>query len=162
MSNHASHYDIPLTMATIPGSLRMLVKKELCRIPIWGRAMKASEYISIDRTDRHQAKKDLELAKQKMESGIILWMAPEGTRSRTGELQPFKKGGFLLAFQTDAIIIPMSIRGAFNVLPPKTLDFQLHQHVDIHFSQPIDTKNYSIRDRERLMKDVEQAIRQAI
>ncbi len=154
MCNHSSHYDIPLSCVAIPGSLRMLAKSELYRVPIWGQGMKAAEFLSINRNDREQAKKDLARAKEKMESGIILWVAPEGTRSRTGKLQPFKKGGFMLAYQTQAIIIPIGIRGSFNILPPKTLRFNIHEHAEVHIGKPIDIKNYKIKDRAKLMDDV--------
>ncbi len=158
MCNHSSHYDIPLSCVAIPGSLRMLTKSELFRVPIWGHAMKASEFISIDRNDRKQAQKDLARAKEKMQTGIILWVAPEGTRSRTGKLQPFKKGGFILAYQTQAIIIPIGIRGSYNILPPKATRFNLHQKAEVHIGKPIDVRNYKIKDRAKLMDDVKNSI----
>jgi len=158
MCNHSSLYDIPLSFASVPGSLRMVVKKELFKVPIWGRAMKMSDFICLDRGNKDEAKKALIEAKEKMQSGIIIWMAPEGTRSRTGKLQPFKKGGFLLAYQTDAIIIPLAIKGSFDILPPKTINFQLGRHVDIYLGKPIDIRNYKIKDRPQLMKDVENGL----
>lgn len=158
MCNHSSHYDIPLSCVAIPGSLRMLAKSELFRVPIWGRAMKAAEFLSIDRNNKEQARKDLATAKEKMQSGIILWVAPEGTRSRTGKLQSFKKGGFMLAYQTQAIIIPIGIRGSFNILPPKTTRFNLHEKVEVHIGKPIDVINYKITSRAKLMDDVRQSI----
>jgi len=108
MLNHSSLYDIPLTFVAIPKSIRMISKKELLRIPLFGKAMKSAEHIFIDRKDREQAIKDLHLAKQKMESGLIVWVAPEGTRSKTGELGEFKKGGFITAIQAGATIVPIS------------------------------------------------------
>jgi len=158
MCNHSSLYDIPLSTVAVPGSLRMMAKRELFKVPLWGRAMKKSGFIPIDRNNRAQAKKDLDYAKEKMKSGIMIWIAPEGTRSKTGKLQSFKKGGFMLAYQTDAIIIPIGIRGAQQILPAKTLDFNLNQHVDIYIGQPIDTKDYKIREREKLMDDVKHSI----
>lgn len=160
MCNHSSHYDIPLSFLASPGSLRMIAKKELFKVPIWGQAMRKAEFLSIDRDDSGEAKKVLDLAKEKMKSGIVIWIAPEGTRSKTGLLQPFKKGGFMLAYQTDAIIIPIGIRGSFNLLPPKTLDFHVHEHASVHIGTPIDTLNYKIKDRALLMKVVENSIRE--
>jgi len=75
MSNHRSHYDIPLIFVTLPGSIRMLTKKELFRVPVWGRGLKAAEFLSIDRRNHGQALKDLEFAKEKMKDGIVLWIA---------------------------------------------------------------------------------------
>ena len=158
MSNHRSHYDIPLIILNLPGSIRMLTKKELFRVPIWGRGLTAGEFISIDRSDLAQAKKDLASARAKMESGVVLWIAPEGTRSRTGMLGPFKKGGFIMAIEAGATIIPVGIRGSQNVLWPKTWDFFLGQHVEIHIGQPIEAAGYTLDRKEQLMEDVRTAI----
>lgn len=162
MSNHTSLYDIPLLYMALPGSIRMLAKKELFRIPIWGHAMRAAEYISIDRNNKVRAIQGLKYAQEKMESGIILWIAPEGTRSRDGKLGPFKKGGFVLALKTNAIIIPIGIRGAAKVMPPKTFDICLNQRAQVHIGQPIDTTQYSQENTEELMKAVEKSIREAL
>ena len=160
MCNHSSLFDIPLTFLGLPGSIRMLTKKELFRIPIWGKGMQVAEFIPIDRHNRQQAIQDLEVARRKMESGIILWVAPEGTRSRTGQLLPFKKGGFRLAMQTGAIIVPIGIRGTHEVLPPGTWDIRLKKHVEIHIGSPINTSEYEEKAPSQLMQDVEKQIRE--
>lgn len=160
MSNHSSLCDIPLIFVTMPGSIRMLTKSELFDVPIWGRGMREGEFISVDRDNRRQAIKDLQAAQKKMESGIIVWVAPEGTRSQTGELGPFKKGGFMLAMKTGATIVPVGIRGAFHVLPAKTLDFQLGSHAEVHIGNPIDASKFTAKTRDKLMQDVEQQLRQ--
>ncbi|GLI33737.1 lysophospholipid acyltransferase family protein [Desulforhabdus amnigena] len=160
MSNHSSLYDIPLTFMALPGSIRMLTKKELFEVPIWGRGMAAGEFISIDRNNRRQAFRDLQEARKKMESGIILWVAPEGTRSRTGKLGPFKKGGFMLALQTGATIVPVGIRGANEVLPAKTTDLHVGCHAEFHVGRPIDTSRYSKKQINELMEEVENQIRE--
>ncbi len=160
MTNHSSMYDIPFTFVAMPGSIRMLAKKELFSVPLWGTGMKEGEFISIDRHNRRQAFKDLEEARKKMESGIILWVAPEGTRSRTGKLKPFKKGGFMLALQTRAIIIPVGIRGAFEVLPPGTLNFNLGRHLEFHIGKPIDASQFSRKQIDELMRLVREQIQE--
>jgi len=154
MSNHRSLYDIPLSILSLPGSIRMLTKKELFRIPLWGRGMAAGEFISIDRHNIEQAKKDLKAAGEKMEDGIVLWIAPEGTRSRTGRLGSFKKGGFILAIETGAQIIPVGIRGSEKVLPAKTWDFYLDQQVAIHIGKPIDASAYTLENKDALIEAV--------
>ncbi|MDY0039887.1 MAG: lysophospholipid acyltransferase family protein [Desulforhabdus sp.] len=160
MSNHSSLCDIPLIFVTMPGSIRMLTKKELFDVPIWGRGMREGEFISVDRDNRRQALKDLQEAQRKMESGIILWVAPEGTRSQTGKLGHFKKGGFMLAMKTGATIIPVGIRGAFHVLPAKTLDFQLGSPVEVHIGEPVDASKFTAKTRNQLMQQVEQQLLQ--
>ena len=141
MSNHQSYYDIPLLYMTIPdkANLRMIAKKELYRIPLWGRGLKTAEFISIDRSDHEKSMESMEAAKEKMKNGIMIYVAPEGTRSRDGKLGEFKKGGFLLAIQTESIIIPIGLRGTEKAMPPDTWDFSLGQKLEAHVGTPIDT-----------------------
>ncbi|MFZ5843586.1 MAG: lysophospholipid acyltransferase family protein [Pseudomonadota bacterium] len=162
MCTHASHYDIPLSFVALPGSLRMLAKKELSRIPIFGQAMRAAEFIFIDRHNREQALKDLAAARFKMESGIVLWVSPEGTRSANGELLPFKKGCFHLAIDTQAIIIPVAIRNISKVLPKGTFNLNLGVDTEVHIGTPIDASGYSLEQRQALSEQVERSMRQLL
>jgi 1-acyl-sn-glycerol-3-phosphate acyltransferase len=161
MSNHASHYDIPLILMAMPGSIRMISKKEIFRIPLFGYALKKAEFLTLDRNNSQQALKDLEVVKEKMQSGIITWVAPEGTRTRHGNLNPFKKGVFMLALQTKATIIPVGIRGSGKILPPDTWNFNMEEEVEIHINPPIDTQNYTVATRGELMAAVRQSIAEA-
>lgn len=153
LSTHASQYDIPATFVALNGSIRMLAKKELYRIPLLGSAMRAAEFPSVDRHNRQQALQDLATAKRMMESGIVLWAAPEGTRSCDGQLLPFKKGCFHLALDTNAIIVPIAFRGIHQVLPAHTWRFNLGQPVQLHVGQPIDTSRYAPEQLTQLMAD---------
>jgi 1-acyl-sn-glycerol-3-phosphate acyltransferase len=158
MSNHRSHYDIPLMNLTMPGSVRMLTKKEFFKVPLWGRGLVAGEFISIDRSDFEQAKKDLDAARAKMESGVVLWIAPEGTRSRTGRLGPFKKGGFVMAVESGATIIPVGVQGTENVLKPKTSEFFLDKDVTITIGTSIEASRYTMEDKDQLIDEVRASI----
>ncbi|MBN1684532.1 MAG: 1-acyl-sn-glycerol-3-phosphate acyltransferase [Gammaproteobacteria bacterium] len=158
ISNHASHYDIPLMIASFPKSIRMMAKSELFKVPIWGRAMRTAEMIPVNRSNAKKALSDLKYAKEKIENGIRIWIAPEGTRTRTGELGAFKKGAFVLAQQTNAVIVPIAICGSGKILPPKTLDFCLNQKVAIHIAKPIDSAKYAPSERQKLMDDVRNSI----
>lgn len=154
LCNHSSHYDIPASFAALPGSIRMLAKKELYRIPVLGRAMHAAEFPSVDRHNSQRARDDLERARAMMESGIVLWAAPEGTRSPDGRLLPFKKGCFRLALDTDAVIIPVAIRGIHRVLPARTFDLNLGQPVDLLVGQPIDAAAFREKGLDALIGEV--------
>ena len=159
MSNHQSLYDIPLLFVALPGSIRMLTKKELFRVPIWGRGMRAAEFVSIDRKDREQALRDLDEARRKMDDGIVLWLAPEGTRSRDGRLGTLKKGGFILAIETAATIVPIGIRGSASVLPPGTFfGARLGRTAEVHVGKPIYAGDYSTERRDELMSEVARRI----
>jgi len=158
MLNHSSLYDIPISLLAIPQSIRMITKKELFSIPFFGRAMRAAEHIKIDRQNRDKAIADLERAKEKMRSGIMIWAAPEGTRSEDGLLKPFKKGCFITAIQAKAKIIPVGIRGAAELLPAKTWQFQLKQNIEVHIGKIIDAAKYSLENKESLIATTEQEI----
>ena len=159
MSNHLSLYDIPLIFAAFPGvSVRMIAKKELFSIPVFGWGIKAGECISIDRNNHRQALRDLEIAKQKMLSGIKIWIAPEGSRSRTGQLGVFKKGGFKLAINTKAMIVPVTIVGSDKLLPAKTFDFSVGEAITVHIGKPIDAGSYSLPELPDLMQVVREQI----
>lgn len=154
MSNHQSLYDIPVLFAALKGRLRMVAKKELFKVPVWGQALGVAEFISIDRKDRYKAVQSLKEAARLMQSGINVWIAPEGTRSRDGKLLPFKKGGFMLALETGAQIVPVAITGAWSVVPPKSFRLRLGQRVEVEFGQPIDASAYGMENRDALMREV--------
>lgn len=158
LCSHASHYDIPLSFVALPGSIRMLAKKEMFGIPLLGPAMRAAEFPSVDRSNHDRALADLERAKAMMESGIVLWAAPEGTRSPDGELGHFKKGCFHLALDTQAIIVPVGIRGNERVLPARTWHINLGQQVDFCVGEPLDSRQYSREQLPELMAEVRRRI----
>lgn len=163
MCNHSSLYDIPLSFKAFPqSSIRMLAKKELSRIPIMGKGMAAAEFPFIDRKNRQHAMSDLEYAEQLMKSGIILWIAPEGTRSKDGKLASFKKGAFITAIQAKATIIPIGIRGAFDIIPAKTFSINLKQEAEIHIGQPIDAAQFSMNQKEQLIEKTHAAIKELV
>lgn len=153
LCNHSSHYDIPVSFAHLPGSIRMLAKKELFSIPLFGPTLRAGEFPSINRGNRHQAVRDLENARRLMESGIVLWAAPEGTRSADGKLLPFKKGCFHLALDTDAIIVPLAIRGIHQVLPARSWKLNLGMPVEVEIGEPIDASRYGAERLPELVAD---------
>lgn len=163
MCNHSSLYDIPLSMCAFPNhSLRMLAKKEMASWPLIGHGMKAAEFLFIDRKNKRQAIQDLEKVKHLMDSGIVMWIAPEGTRSLNGKLAPFKKGAFITAIQSNATIIPIGIRGAFDILPAKTLQLNINQNAEIHIGKPIDATKYTLENKEELIKIVHDEVQQLI
>lgn len=161
MCNHSSNYDIPLSIMIFPDvPLRMLSKKELSKIPILSRTMKGLEFVFIDRKNHTQAVKDLESARKLMESGIVMWISPEGTRSRSGELLKFKKGGFVTAINSKATIIPVGIRGAYNIMRPDSAVLNMKPKAEIHIGTPIDTSNFTLKDKDELIKLVRNQISQ--
>jgi len=142
MSNHQSLWDIPVVHLAICGcwplSLRMIAKKEMFELPVIGTAMKAADFVAVDRKDPEQAARGLAEARRKIAEGVVMWIAPEGTRSRDGVLGPFKRGGFLLAARARVPVIPVTLDGTRDILaagsvvvhPGVTVRVTLHPPVD--------------------------------
>lgn len=159
MCNHASHLDIPVSLVSLAGwSVRMMAKKELYRIPLFGKAMLSADFPMIDRKNRRQSLKDLAHARELMKNGIIVWVAPEGTRSMTGELGEFKRGAFVMAIDAKATIIPMGIRGAHKILPAQTLGLNLGERVDVFIGETIDASQYTSKEKDVLLSRVRESI----
>ncbi len=160
MCNHSSLFDIPITYRAFPDiSLRMLAKKEMSKLPFMGKAMQQAEFPFIDRKNRRQAIKDLEVIHTMLESGIVMWIAPEGTRSPDRHVAPFKKGGFITAIQTKATIIPIGVRGAYDILPSRTLKCFLNQNAEVHIGEPIDASKFTLENKEELVEKTHAAIK---
>ncbi|MDF1757203.1 MAG: lysophospholipid acyltransferase family protein [Legionellaceae bacterium] len=163
MCNHSSLFDIPLSLTAFPDhSIRMLSKKEIAKIPIMGGGMIAAEFPLIDRENRRQAIKDLAAVAELMKTGIVMWIAPEGTRSPDGKLGKFKKGGFITAISTKAKIIPIGIRGAASILPARTHRFNINQKAELHIGKPIDAANYKLAQKDELLEEVQASIKELL
>lgn len=163
MSNHQSVYDIPVLFQALPMQLRMVAKQELFRIPIWGRAMRYSGFVAIDRSNRDRAIASLSLAKKKMQDeGVSIWIAPEGTRSPTGKMGDFKSGGFHLALDTGLRILPVSLIGTFEILRTGTAEVNEGAEVRVVVHPPIDPVAYGPARRAELTVDVRAVIASAL
>jgi 1-acyl-sn-glycerol-3-phosphate acyltransferase len=160
MSNHQSLYDIPVLLQTLPWSVRMVSKKEIFLIPIFGHAMRAAEFISIDRQDRASAIASLRGARALLASGVVVWIAPEGTRSADGRLGPFKKGGFVLAEEADIPILPITVDGTCRILPARTTDIHLGETVRVTLHPR--SRRGDFPSREAWMTHVRDAIASAL
>ena len=163
MSNHQSHLDIPMLYATLPSpTIRMLGKKELFQIPIWGRGLRAAEFIEVDRTNHARAMRSIEYAAKLVRDGVSIYLAPEGTRSRDGRIGPLKKGGFHLALGTGAPIVPVAIRGTIEILPRGAKVMQKGREVSVTIGSPIAVEGRELDDlmaevRNFLVQNVENA-----
>ena len=152
MSNHQSHLDIPMLYATLPSpTIRMLGKKELFQIPLWGRGLRAAEFIEVDRSNHARAVQSIEQAARLIRDGVSIYLAPEGTRSRDGRIGKLKKGGFHLALDTNTPIVPAAIRGTIDILPRGGKVMQKGKRVDVTIGAPIPVEG---RDLPGLMDEV--------
>jgi 1-acyl-sn-glycerol-3-phosphate acyltransferase len=158
MSNHQSHYDIPVMFQALRRRVRMVAKQELFKIPGWGPAMRMAGFVEIDRKDRVAAIQSLESAKQAIAQGTSIWIAPEGTRGPGDKLLPFKQGGFHLALGSGARILPVSIDGTNRVLPAHGRIVTPGVEVRVTVHDPVRPAQYGQERREELAARVRQAI----
>ncbi len=157
MGNHQSNFDILALYAALPVRFSWIAKEELFRIPFFGFAMRRAGYIPLDRGDGRRALKSMEEAARKIRDGVSVIVFPEGTRTRDGNLLPFKRGGFLLAARAGVPIVPFTINGTARINPAKTLRLR-KGNVSISFSAPIETTGSTGKKRDDLIGRVRNAI----
>src|SRR5690606_11046135 len=162
MSNHQSLYDIPVVYQSLRRRLRMVAKRELFRVPLWGAAMRRAGFICVDRSDRSAAIASLAAARGELARGTSTWIAPEGTRSETGRPGEFKQGGFHLAIDPGARILPLTISGTRAVLPSHGRRVRNGVTVRVTVHPPIDTAAYGSERRAELVAAVRAAIESAL
>jgi 1-acyl-sn-glycerol-3-phosphate acyltransferase len=165
MSNHQSLYDIPVLFQVVGPNVRMIAKRELFGVPIFGGALRASGFVAIDRSDRNEAIRSLDRARAVLQGGTHVWIAPEGTRSRTGKLLPFKKGAFYLAFEAGLPILPVTLSGTREALPAKGLRSIPGAKVRVTLHPHLDPRPYAARGkagRQELMDEVRNTIESAL
>ncbi|MGH7546263.1 MAG: lysophospholipid acyltransferase family protein [Gemmatimonadota bacterium] len=153
-ANHQSMYDVYILATRIPVRYHFVAKRELRRIPVFGRAAAAAGHVFIDRADRSSAIESLRRAGAKMhEARSSAVVFPEGTRSRTGELQPLKKGPFRMALEAGVPIVPTVLDGTFDILPKGGRRIRPRE-VTIWFGDPVDPTAYGYVNRDALIAEV--------
>jgi 1-acyl-sn-glycerol-3-phosphate acyltransferase len=141
MSNHESYLDVPVLFATCPAPLRMIAKRELFAVPIWGRAMLDAGFIPVERSgDKEKAKAAMRRAADTIRSGVNLWIAPEGTRRNDGALGKLKRGGFRLAIDTGTPIVPVRLDGVGRLMPRGAYYPALDGEVSVRFDEVIEVE----------------------
>ncbi len=120
VSNHQSTFDIMAHFIALPCRIRFLAKVELFRVPLFGHAIRAMGMVPVDRSSHHTFRSIEEGARRVASLGLSIIVYPEGTRTRTGDLLPFRKGAFALAVHTGLPILPTTISGGLEAWPPKT------------------------------------------
>lgn len=116
MSNHQGAFDIPALQWAIPADFRWVAKKSLFKVPLIGWCMSLAGHIPIERENSVSAFKSLEAAVDRIRSGVSVVIFPEGTRSQSDDLLPFKRGAFMLAVKSGVPVVPVAIKGTKGVL----------------------------------------------
>ena len=156
-ANHQSNVDPPVLYRAVHPRLHVLYKHEIDRIPVLARAFRMAGFIPIDRHNKEAAMRSIDQGAASLRAGNSFLIFPEGTRSKTDELLPFKKGGFRMAIKAGAPIVPVAISGGraamvkgSAIIRPVTLTVRL--------GKPIETAGSSVEDRDALIGRVRQEI----
>src|ERR1700721_48285 len=145
MSNHVSNLAPPITIPLIPRRTSVMVKKELFRVPILGRAMRIGSLVPVDRGNRDAGIESVRYAKQVVQQGLNMTIYVEGKRSFDGKLLPFKKGPFYLGRECKVPIVPITISGTEAVMPKARFAISPGT-VTVEFHEPIEPSDFGTRD----------------
>lgn len=159
VANHVSWFDVPALAGHLPGKYRFVAKKELTKVPFFGPAWQAAGHIAIDRFDRTKAIDSLAVARRKLEEDRpTVVMFAEGTRSRTGELRPFKKGAFILGIQTGVEVVPAAILGSREIMAKGSWRIRTGGTIRVRFGTPISVDGLEMKDRDDLTERAHRAV----
>lgn len=152
-SNHESNVDPPVLFQALHKRLHVLFKAELTKLPVLGAVMVAGGFVPVERDRREASMASIERAAESIRSGNSFLIFPEGTRSRTAEMLPFKKGGFIMAIKAQAPIVPVAVSGGRAAMR-KGSWFVRPVMVDVRIGAPVETAGRSLDDRDDLIEIV--------
>jgi 1-acyl-sn-glycerol-3-phosphate acyltransferase len=158
--NHASNVEPPVLFAALSGlfpRMRILYKAELRKLPILVRAFDLAGFVPLERGNRDQSLPAIARAANALRDGNSFLIFPEGTRSRTGDLLPFKKGGFIMALQAQAPVVPVAIKGARDAMKKGSLIIR-PVRVTVSFGPPIETAGLTMDQRDALIARARSAV----
>ncbi len=161
LANHSSLLDIPVLQYGLDNDFRIIYKKELEKIPVFGYGLKKSPYIAVVREDPREAMSSIENAIKTIQKGASVLIFPEGTRSSDGKLQEFKRGAFLLAARSNKPIVPVAIVGTSKLLPSKKFDIR-RGDVRLIIGEPIVFNIQTRNDEKELITKVYSIIKEMI
>ena len=159
--NHTSNIEPPilyLVLCALHPRLNILYKAELRKaIPVLRRAFDVIGFVPIERGSRERSMRSIDAAAASLRSGESFLIFPEGTRSRTGKLLPFKKGGFIMALKGEAAIVPVAIQGAAAAMKKGSPIIRPVQ-VSVRIGLPIETAERTVESRDALVSETRTAI----
>jgi 1-acyl-sn-glycerol-3-phosphate acyltransferase len=156
-SNHQSNVDPPVLFTAVHPQLHILYKAEINAIPILARAFRFGGFIPVDRRNKEAGMRSIEAGAASLRAGNSFLIFPEGTRSRTADLLPFKKGGFIMAIKAQAPIVPIAVQGARDAMR-KGSAFIRPVVVSIRVGEPIETTGVTLDQRDQLITTTRERI----
>jgi 1-acyl-sn-glycerol-3-phosphate acyltransferase len=157
-ANHQSNVDPPVLFSALHPRMHILYKHEIDRIPVLARAFRMGGFIPIDRRRKESAMRSIDAGAESIRAGHSFLIFPEGTRSKTDELLPFKKGGFIMAIKSGAPIVPVAIEGGREAMQRGSAIVR-PVRISIRIGAPIETAGVALEDRDVLIERVRQAIK---
>ena len=148
-ANHQSNIDPPILFNALHSRLHVLFKAELKKLPLLGKAFQVGGFVPIDRANRDQSMAAIEQVAQSLRDGNSFLTFPEGTRSRTGALLPFKRGPFLMALKAQVPVVPVAVQGGTESMR-KGSRLVRPTTVTVRIGAPIETRGMDLADREQL------------
>jgi 1-acyl-sn-glycerol-3-phosphate acyltransferase len=133
--------------------LHVLYKAELHKVPIMGTVFDVGGYVPVHRGEREKSMASIAMGAESLRAGNTFLIFPEGTRSRTGDLLPFKKGGFIMAIQAQVPIVPVAVQGGRSAMR-KGSPIVRPVHVSVRIGRPIPTAGLTLADRDQLIATV--------
>ncbi len=162
VANHQSMFDIFLIYGYLNAKFKWIMKMELRRTPLLGKACESMGHIFVDRSSPMRAQKSLEAAKSRLLQGNnSIFLFPEGTRSSSGKIGRFKRGAFTIARDLHFPIIPVTISGAYNVLPKKGW-FITPGKITMTIHQPIDTIHLNDENLNEMIDQIKNIVESAL
>jgi len=161
VANHASNIDPMVMIPALPRRVGILVKQELFRIPIFGRAMRVADFVPVDRGDRESRSSAVSAAAESLKRGTSYVVFAEGTRSPDGRMRPFKRGAVTMAIEAGVPIVPVTLIGTHQLLP-KGKSIVAPGDATVHFGPPVDASAYTMEQRSELVARVESIVASAL
>ena len=152
-SNHESNVDPPVLFQALHKRLHVLFKAELTKIPVLGAVMLGGGFVPVERERREASMASIDRAAASIRDGNTFLIFPEGTRSKTAELLPFKKGGFIMAIKAQAPIVPVAVSGGRSAMRKGSWLLRPVM-VDVKIGEPVETTGLSLDDRDELIEIV--------